>query len=359
VRIPQCYRVRMSRGTRGTRRRDPSERAAERREQEAERRAAIGDQAAARAAWRSAAESWRACDRPVRAVRALSHALSGEATDAAGSALLAGILQDVGQVAAARAAAIDAVQAADDPAVQVLALDVFVGILLVSGEVDRAREQIELLRRSTVPAASVAARFRQSRLDRLDGALDRAIDGLRGVLADLPSTDQRFAAPRAAAWQDIAEFHLLAERIDAAQTAHANATRAWTRSRRRPGFFAAEGLGVRIALARGETPLATQLDNAIEFAQDRGLPLLEAELRIARGRARSAADTPGGSEDLDFAVDAGKKAETPLLEGRARLWRRVCGMAAEPGDLPRARLLLGPDRVLSRHPALRPPTVGN
>ena len=152
--------------------------------------------------------------------------------------------------------------------------------------------------------------------------------------------------------QDIAEFHLLAGRIEAARTARGIAERAWARSRRRPGAFAAEGLAVRLALASGEAVLPDSLNNAIEFSEKRGLVLLGAELRVARGRARAALGLEGASADLDHAVAAAQTAQTPLLEGRARLWRRVAGCAAGPDDVPRARTLLEADRVLGLHPAL-------
>ncbi|HCH65598.1 MAG: hypothetical protein CL927_15565 [Deltaproteobacteria bacterium] len=323
-----------------------------RREQEAARRATLGDSAGARAAWRSAAESWRQCDRPVRAARALAQALSDAPPDALGSALLAGVLQDVGQVVAAREAAEDAVRAAVEPGARVLALDVLTGILLMLGEVGAARIHLETLRRSPGPAAALAASFRLARFQRLEGDLEGAIAGLESVVHGLPAADRRFAAPRAAALHDIAEFHLLAGRVDAAQSALGIAGRAWARARRRPGAFVAEGLSVRLGLARGLPVLPDVLDNALDFAEQRGLVLLGAELRIARARAAAAVGREGASSDFDRAVEAAKRAQTPLLEGRARLWRRVSGCLGDANDVVRTRELLGADRILGLHPAL-------
>lgn len=255
---------------------------------------------------------------------------------------------------AARSAAADAVDAATELPARVLALDVSIGVHLLLGEVDQARTLLGVLKALGLPAAQVAAAFRGARLQRLDGLLDAGIGVLEGVVDGLPAADRRFAAPRAAALQEIAEYQLLAGRIDSARAAHGAATATWARSGRRPGGFAAEGLGVRIQLACAEPVLPSLLDNGIAFATDRGLPLLGAELRIARGRARVAADVPGASEDFDAAVQAGITSGAPLLEGRARLWRRVAGCPAADGDLATTRLRLAPDRILSRHTALWP-----
>lgn len=288
----------------------------------------------------------------MKAVEALSKALAAGSPDAAGSALLAGVLQDVGQLRAARATAADAVSAAVRPEEEVLALDVFAGVLLVLGDLDSAREPIGTLERIAMPAAQIAAAFRSARLDRLDGMLDRAIGRLVGVVSGLPAADRRFAAPRAAALHEVAELRLLSGDLAGARTSLAAARAAWARSGRRPGGYAAEGLALRLHLAEGTSLVPSLVDRGIAFAHDRGLVLLGAELRIARGRVRAAQDLAGASEDFDAAVEQARTSEARLLEGRARLWRRVAGCPAADGDLERAKLLLSCDRVLLRHPVL-------
>ena len=187
----------MKRGTPTRRKRDPQERVALRREQEAGRRASLDDLVGARAAWRSAAEAWRQCDRPVRAARALAQALADAPPDALGSALLAGVLQDVGQLVPARSAAEDAVRAAADASAHILALDVLIGVLLMLGELGAARARLEELRQAPGAAAALAVTFRTARLERVDGALEQAIARLEAVLEGLPATDRRlFFAPQ-------------------------------------------------------------------------------------------------------------------------------------------------------------------
>jgi len=272
--------------------------------------------------------------------------------DAAASALLAGILQDCGQLGAAQRAAQEAVSAASTPALRVLALDVQTGVWLTLGDVESARAGVEQLAATPLPAARLAAAFRQARLHRLDGMLAQAVGLLGSVWSGLPVADRRFAAPRAAALQEVAEYELLAGHLEEARSALQRAQACWERSGRRPGAFAAEGLRLRLQLAAGELPLPSAVDNGVAFGESRGLELLSAELRVARGRARAAGDIGGAAEDFDHAVAVGQRTGARLLEGRARLWRRVAGCAAEPGDRERARLLLSADRVLGRHPAL-------
>lgn len=266
--------------------------------------------------------------------------------------MLAGVLQDVGQLVPARSAAEDAVRAAADASAHILALDVLIGVLLMLGELGAARARLEELRQAPGPAAALAVTFRTARLERVDGALEQAIARLEAVLEGLPATDRRFAAPRAAAWQDIAEFHLLAGRLGPAHSALDAAVRAWSRSRRRPGAFAAEGLSVRLALAQATPVLPESLDNAVDFADQRGLVLLGAELRIARARAGASLGRDAASADFDHAVQVAAEAGAPLLEGRARLWRRVVGCPGDADDVARTRALLAPDRILGLHPAI-------
>ena len=138
-----------------------------------------------------------------------------------------------------------------------------------------------------------------------------------------------------------------------ARAHHGRAVAAWDTAGRRPGRFGAEGLAVRIALAEGAMVMPAVLDNPIDFAVDRSMVLLEAELRVARGRARAQLSQAGASEDFDTAVAHAETAEARFLEGRARLWRRAAGHCLSD-DLARTRLLLGPDCVYRRHPVLRP-----
>lgn len=292
----------------------------------------------------------------MRAVKALSEALRGGAQDATASALLAGLLQDVGQLIPARTAADDAVRWARQPGPMALALDVSIGVRLLLGELDEARERVARLEVLDLPGANLAVSFRQARLDRLDGALARTSSCLALLEERLATAGPRAAAPRASAAQEQAEVALMQGKPAQAWQHLERACAAWDLAGRRPGRFGAEGLAVRIRLAEEGMVMPAVLDNPIEFADERSMVLLGAELRVARGRARSQLGLPGASSDFDAAVDAGQRAEARFLEGRARLWRRTAGHALV-ADLARTRLLLGPDRVWSRHQVLRGPTA--
>ena len=270
-------------------------------------------------------------------------------------ALLAGLLQDVGQLVPARRAADEAVDWADGAGPLALALDVAVGVRLLLGELDEARARLDRLGQLDAAGAELSVAFRLARLDRLDGLLARASDRLARLEGGLSEAGPRAAAPRAAAAQEQAELSLLMEDTGSARAHLDRAIVAWDLSGRRPGRFGAEGLAVRIALAEGTLVMPAVLDNPIDFAVERSMRLLEAELRVARARARAQLGRPGASEDFDAAVATAQTAEARFLEGRARLWRRVAGCALSP-DLSRCRLLLAPDRVYSRHPVLRTPS---
>ena len=339
----------MARGGKDRRRRSSPEAVATRLEARAKR---MGTSADAHSMWRSAADAWRQADRPVRAIKALSHVLRDGVTDAVAGALLAGLLQDVGQLMAARSAADDAVTWATGLGPMALALDVSVGVRLLLGELDEARSKLTKLAGLKAPGAALSVAFRQARLDRLDGALERASRRLAELEETLAAAGTRAAAPRAAAAQEQAELALLLNDPLRARMHLERAVTAWDMAGRRPGRFGAEGLSVRIGLAEGTAVMPAALDNPISFATERSMVLLEAELRVARARARAQLGQAGASEDFDAAVAHGQASEARFLEGRARLWRRASGHGLSD-DLARTRLLLGADAVYRRHPVLR------
>ena len=100
---------------------------------------------------------------------------------------------------------------------------------------------------------------------------------------------------------------------------------------------------------------SVQVDVAVLLLlpHDRGLPLLEAELRLTRGLARARAGVRGAEEDLDQAVALAERASACLLEGRARLLRRRAGFLRN--DLDRTRACLAGDAIWAAAAALPQP----
>ena len=108
-----------------------------------------------------------------------------------------------------------------------------------------------------------------------------------------------------------------------------------------PGVFRAEAAEVRCQVALGQRPLGANLSEPIAYAQERGLPLLEAELRMARGMARTRATVTGADEDFTRGISLAEDAGARLLEGRLRVQRRLSGILRD--DLERTSWCLAPD----------------
>ncbi|MDP2315678.1 MAG: hypothetical protein Q8P41_22460, partial [Pseudomonadota bacterium] len=105
-----------------------------------------------------------------------------------------------------------------------------------------------------------------------------------------------------------------------------------TRAGRRAGVFRAEAWAARARAVAGETVLAPGVDRAIAYAIERGMPLLEADLRACRAVVNHDPD------DLLHALD--RLGEAPLARGRVRVLTAELGGRA---DLERALDELTPD----------------
>jgi hypothetical protein len=80
----------------------------------------------------------------------------------------------------------------------------------------------------------------------------------------------------------------------------------------------------------GVQPLPGALDEGIALAETRGMVVLEVDLRIARGVARSTSDAAGAAQDLDRAVGEADRLGLIIRAGRARL-ERACRVPAARG----------------------------
>ncbi len=137
----------------------------------------------------------------------------------------------------------------------------------------------------------------------------------------------------------LAEVAFVQNDLDETDAHLVEAAAAFHAAGQRQGLFRTEALRLDAALDRGVPVVARSLDTAIDYARDRQLALLEAELLATRGKTR----TKGGP-DFARAIDLAGKSGAVLLEGRARLARRTWGEAHD--DLERTRWCLESDRVL-------------
>ena len=148
----------------------------------------------------------------------------------------------------------------------------------------------------------------------------RAEEGFLAVIAAI-GAHPAGVGPVAAAWGEVGELRSLCLALGRPadpRPALQAALDGWARAGRRAGLFRAEGWLLRHA----ERPvLTTALDRAIAYAEERGLALAEADLRVSRGVAR------GDAGDAERAVRL--CAEAPLARGRARVIQAELGGAAD------------------------------
>lgn len=247
-------------------------------------------------AWSLAADSWRRDDRPVptaRAVRQAWQQLGGAPGQGLLRVQLAAALADAGQLEAALDLAADPVVDAEQPA---LGLDLRVGLLLERLRLDEALAAAQSL---GVPAARD---FRLATVYRARGERSPAAAALARARAAVPAGIPALAGLRATLAQEAGEQALAGADPDEALAAFQVARAEWTAARRRAGLFRAAAGEVRARLSRGELPLGRELDAAIDYAIERQLPLLQAELLLARGPARARQGRADGGADLHRAL---------------------------------------------------------
>lgn len=304
----------------------------------AESAAARGAQARAREAASRAADAFRRDDRPVAALAMLKLAWDLGESSATAAAQLSAVLLDLGRVEAALATLREAPAREREPAGRALALDALVGTLLVAGRVDEARAHLDALARLGLPGGELSVTFRQAQVDRLDGHLDRAVQALAGLAATLQSYPPA-AAAEAGAWEELGEVAVLRfgltgdpAALEVAREHFEAAAGAWQRARRRAGRMRTEAWLLRVEALGGETVVTGAIDRAIQYAEERGLVLFEADLRACRGVARR--------DPADLLRAVGLTAEAPLARGRLRVLLAELG---HPVDVGAARAELAAD----------------
>lgn len=271
-----------------------------------------------------AADAFRRSDLPAMAVKMLLAAREAGRDDATDAAQLAGVLLDAGQIDAAADIAASAVEKATEPAARVIALDTAAGMALARGRVEEARARVEEMAAVGLAGGEIARRFRAAQIDRLDGLLDAAERGWAALAPELEPHPQA-AGPAGATWAELGELDLLRASMSAQPGAHHEraverfqlAAAAWTRAGRRVGLLRAEAWGARARALAGERVLPAAIDRAVTYAEERGMPLVSADLRVCRAVVNQDPD------EILHALD--RLAEAPLARGRARVVRAELG----------------------------------
>ena len=244
---------------------------------------------------------------------------------------LAASLLEAGDVERARREAESALQLAGVGPMSPYAADTLAGIRLVAGQVDGLGELLEQWP-SKEGSGGAAQLFRRGQLLRLGGDQDEARQCFLRTIGDLEHREGAEAA-MGAAWQELGEVELLVDAPEEALTHFQQSVVWWQKSGRKSGFYRAEAGRARSMLATRQTYLPQGLDAGIHYARERAMPLLEAEIRLARGLCRWEASQEGALEDLNTAVRIGEERGSPLVSGRARLERFLRGEGAGRGDL--------------------------
>lgn len=287
-----------------------------------------GDRAASRQAWEAAGEAWRRADRPLQASQALGLALelSPEGPQAALCRLkLAGVLGELGESETAARLAEDAAAALPSGPLHALALDTCIEAAHAIGDRPRGRRWHELLRThvASLPpevALAMAVGFRDGQGARLDGDLVEASANFATVIGAAEAIDD--AGPAAAAAEaELAEIALLRGEYADALAMWDQAVTQFSAVGRRGLDARAEAGRVRAQIEVGVQPMLHALDDALVFAEQRQMVVLEADLRIARGMGRAATDPAGSRLDFERAISIADRLGHAWRAGRARLER--------------------------------------
>ncbi len=273
------------------------------------------------------ADALRRDDRPAATLKALKRSLDlvqQPALRALQEVQLVGALMDAGYLDVAEQLGRERVAACDAGPVRAIALDALAGVLLARGDVLGLHGVVDRLRDEAKGPTAISVRFRGGQLARLDGHVPEAAESFATVattLAGIPGA----RGGEAAAWNELAELCLLRGDADDALVFFDRAAAAWTVAGRRVGLFTVEAGRSMAAVANGATTfLPGLLDGPVDYAEERGMPLLEARLRLARGLCRALSGSSVAGVDLEAALLLANTAGAPFLAGQIRLegWRQ-------------------------------------
>jgi len=267
-----------------------------------------------------AVDSFRRADQPQRVLEAVELALGISLAPSAQSLLktyrLAALL-DVGALNEAEQDAESLLDEVTDPKVRPMTLDTVSGIYFATGRIQALSELADEMAQASGPMRC-GADFRKAQLATLAGDADLAkallmtcIEGLSDVVGS--------EGARAAAHGELGCLYRLLGQHDDALVCFETAAELWGNAARRAGRFLAESDRARAILVTGGSYVPSALDLPIAFCVERGLLLVEAQLRLSRGMCRYHAGADGAREDLNQAIAIPLECGARLQAGRARL----------------------------------------
>jgi tetratricopeptide (TPR) repeat protein len=260
----------------------------------------------ARQVWGVTGELWRRDDWPSRSASALREALTlSEGEDQArASVQLGAVLGEIGRPEEALRWAQRGLVGEVAP----IARDAVCGHFLALGRVTEAMQWVPPRTEGPEGAAHF---FRRAQLARLDGRFEDALAALSEATGRLDGSAAQ-ASGRAAALGEQIEILLLSDQPSPAIPLAEAAISEHRKAGRKSMAWRAEASRVRAVSAAGLLVPSTLLDPGLQFSRERAMPLLEADLLLARA---SFGPTPG--EDLTRAAELGESSW--VRRGRALL----------------------------------------
>jgi hypothetical protein len=283
-------------------------------------------------AWGSAGDAaWRA-DRPLEASLVGQPGGASPALSIAALRMvqISSVLMETGKLARAEKTLARIDEMPVGQGIATLQRDTRIGLLLLQGRVTEARREHLSLAEQAPPGAEPVVLFRNGQIRRFEGRLQDAEEELARLSADIEGRPE-MDGPLGATLLERVELATLRGDETRSLAILEQAEAAWSKAGRASGVYRVEAqrLLLAVRLARGHV-LTTRLDQGILFAQERGMVILEAELRLARARCRRWRSAEGAREDLAQVIALTEDAGAVLLAGQARL-----EMNDQPqGDLP-------------------------
>jgi len=293
----------------------------------------LGDLQAAQRGANERVEALRRDDRPAQMLSALEDALglSEGPTRVALEVQVVAAMADIGQLRSAARHAAELLARTTDAGTRLVVADTLAGVLLSRGDLLGLSNLIEQLEAEARGGAVLAARYRRAQLERMQGELDGAAEGFIAVHQALAPHPQAAAAAGGALCA-LADVCLIKGEWDECFAFLDGAAQHFQQGRRRAALFQLEAQRAMAVLSSGANFLPGLLDEPVEYASSRGLVLLEARARLARGLARVVGGSDAAWSDLDAAVLLAETAGAPMLAGRARLERFHADYGEEGGE---------------------------
>lgn len=278
-------------------------------------------------------DALRRDDRPAQMLSALEDALALAEGDARAplEVQVVAAMADIGQLTSAARHAGELLARTTHSGTRLVVADTLAGVLLSRGDLLGLSNLVEQLEAEARGGAVLAARFRRAQLQRMQGQLDLAAEGFIEVHRTLEPYPQA-AAAAGGALSELADICLIKGEFDECFAFLGGAARHFGESRRRAALFQIEVQRAMAVLTSGATFLPGLLDPIVDYALARGLVLLEARARLARGLCRDAGGSDAAWSDLDAAVLLAQTAGAPMLVGRARLERFHAGFGEEGSE---------------------------